>query len=95
CYRYTSLVSTEPVVLEGPNTQRSAPAGSRLELRVEWLLTECRDRLIIYDSVTPTDSRLITSLYGCSRHEQTVQLLSSADWMTVVWKQGLYNYKDP
>ncbi|RXN32556.1 transmembrane protease serine 6 [Labeo rohita] len=102
CYRYTSLVSTEPVVLEGPNTQRSsclwhlrAPAGSRLELRVEWLLTECRDRLIIYDSVTPTDSRLITSLYGCSRYEQTVQLLSSADWMTVIWKQGLYNYKDP
>ncbi len=34
-------------------------------------------------------------LYGCSRYEQTVQLLSSADWMTVVWKQGLYNYKDP
>ncbi|KAL1273492.1 hypothetical protein QQF64_029354, partial [Cirrhinus molitorella] len=102
CYRYTSLVSAEPVVLEGPDTQRSsclwhlrAPAGSRLELRVEWLLTECRDRLIIYDSVTPTDSRLITSLYGCSRYEQTVQLLSSADWMTVVWKQGLYNYKDP
>ncbi|XP_043086791.1 transmembrane protease serine 6 isoform X1 [Puntigrus tetrazona] len=102
CYRYTALVSAEPVVLEGPNTQRSsclwhlrAPAGSRLELRVEWLLSECRDRLIIYDSVTPSDSRLITSLYGCSRYEQTVQLLSSADWMTVVWKQGLYNYKDP
>uniref|UniRef100_A0A673MDG8 CUB domain-containing protein n=1 Tax=Sinocyclocheilus rhinocerous TaxID=307959 RepID=A0A673MDG8_9TELE len=102
CYRYTSLVSAEPVVLEGPNMQRSsclwhlrAPAGSRLELRVEWLLSECRDRLIIYDSVTPTDSRLITSLYGCSRYEQTVQLLSSADWMTVVWKQGLYSYKDP
>uniref|UniRef100_A0A672REY7 Transmembrane serine protease 6 n=1 Tax=Sinocyclocheilus grahami TaxID=75366 RepID=A0A672REY7_SINGR len=102
CYRYTSLVSAEPVVLEGPNMQRSsclwhlrAPAGSRLELRVEWLLSECRDRLIIYDSVTPTDSRLLTSLYGCSRYEQTVQLLSSADWMTVVWKQGLYSYKDP
>ncbi|KTF73319.1 hypothetical protein cypCar_00043134, partial [Cyprinus carpio] len=102
CYRYTSLVSAEPVVLEGPNMQRSsclwhlrAPAGSRLELRVEWLLSECRDRLIIYDSVTPADSRLITSLYGCSRYEQTVQLLSSADWMTVVWKQGLYSYKDP
>ncbi|XP_051985798.1 transmembrane protease serine 6 isoform X1 [Xyrauchen texanus] len=102
CYRYKSVVSIEPVVLEGPNTQRSsclwhlrAPAGSRLELRVEWLLSECRDRLIIYDSLTPSDSRLITSLYGCSRYEQTVQLLSSADWMTVVWKQGLYNYKDP
>ncbi|XP_048056798.1 transmembrane protease serine 6 isoform X2 [Megalobrama amblycephala] len=101
CYRYTSLLSTEPVLLEGPNTQRSsclwhlrAPAGSRLELRVEWLLAECRDRLIIYDSVTPADSHLITSLYGCSRYEQTVQLLSSANWMTVVWKQGLYNYED-
>ncbi|XP_026116560.1 transmembrane protease serine 6 [Carassius auratus] len=102
CYHYTSLDSAEPVVLEGPNMQRSsclwhlrAPVGSRLELRVEWLLSECRDRLIIYDSVTPSDSRLITSLYGCSRYEQTVQLLSSADWMTVVWKQGLYSYNDP
>lgn len=38
---------------------------------------------------------LSLSLYGCSRHEQVVQVLSSADWMTVVWKQGQYNYKDP
>lgn len=22
-------------------------------------------------------------------------MLSSGKWMTVVWKQGLYNYKDP
>ncbi|XP_026989276.1 transmembrane protease serine 6 [Tachysurus fulvidraco] len=102
CYRYQSVTDSIPVVLKGPNTQRSsclwhlkAPEGSQLELRVEWLLPECRDRLAIYDSIAPADSSLITSLYGCSRHEQVVQVLSSADWMTVVWKQGQYNYKDP
>ncbi|XP_066519682.1 transmembrane protease serine 6 [Hoplias malabaricus] len=102
CYRYQSVVSSSPVVLRGPNTQRSsclwhlkAPEGSRLELRVEWLLAECRDRLAIYNSLAPVDSALITSLYGCSRQEQVVQVLSSGDWMTVVWKQGQYNYKDP
>lgn len=102
CYRYQSVSYSIPVVLKGPNTQRSSclwhlksPEDSQLELRVEWLLPECRDRLAIYDSLAPADSTLITSLYGCSRHEQVVQVLSSADWMTVVWKQGQYNYKDP
>ncbi|XP_076871878.1 transmembrane protease serine 6 [Brachyhypopomus gauderio] len=102
CYRYQSVAPEGPVVLRGPNTQRSsclwhlqAPAGSQLELRVEWLLPECRDRLAVYDSLAPADSALITSLYGCSRHEQVVQVVSSADWMTVIWKQGQYNYKDP
>ncbi|KAA0713475.1 hypothetical protein E1301_Tti023000 [Triplophysa tibetana] len=68
CYHYKWVDSTDAVILEGPNSQRSsclwhlrAPAGSRLELRLQWLLTECRDRLIIYDSLTPTDSHLITS----------------------------------
>ncbi|XP_056315264.1 transmembrane protease serine 6 [Danio aesculapii] len=102
CYRYKSVVSVDVTLLEGPNQQHSsclwhlrAPSGRRLELQVQWLRSECRDRLIIYDSITPTDTHLITSLYGCSRYEQSVQLLSSADWMTVVWKQGLYSYKDP
>ncbi|XP_028830286.1 transmembrane protease serine 6 isoform X2 [Denticeps clupeoides] len=102
CYRFQSVVSREPVKLRGPNTQLSsclwhlqAPQGSQLELRVEWLLPECRDRLAVYDALTPSDSHLITSLYGCSRHEQVVKLLSSAEWMTVVWKQGLYFYQDP
>lgn len=35
------------------------------------------------------------SVYGCSRHEPVVRVLSSGEWMTVLWKQGLYNYKDP
>lgn len=34
-------------------------------------------------------------VYGCSRHEHVVRVLSSGEWMTVVWKQGLYNYRDP
>ncbi|XP_064179798.1 transmembrane protease serine 6 isoform X1 [Anguilla rostrata] len=102
CYRYHAVTSSSPVALRGPNTQQSsciwhlkAPLGSQLELKMEWLLPECRDRLAVYDSVVPTDSHLITSLYGCSRHEQVVRMLSSGEWMTVLWKQGLYNYKDP
>ncbi|KAM7419742.1 hypothetical protein PAMA_016705 [Pampus argenteus] len=102
CYRYQRLVSSSPVALRGPDTQRSScmwhlqtAPGSQLELRMEWLLPECRDRLVVYDSLTPADVHLITSVYGCSRHEHVVRVLSSGEWMTVVWKQGLYNYKDP
>uniref|UniRef100_A0A665ST37 CUB domain-containing protein n=1 Tax=Echeneis naucrates TaxID=173247 RepID=A0A665ST37_ECHNA len=102
CYRYQKVVSRSPTALRGPDTQRSsclwhlqAAPGSQLELHMEWLLPECRDRLAVYDSFTPTDTRLITSVYGCSRHERVVRVLSSGEWMAVVWKQGLYNYKDP
>ena len=62
------MVSSDPVALRGPNTQRSsclwhlqAAPGSQLELRMEWLLPECRDRLLVYNSLTPTDTHLITS----------------------------------
>ncbi|KAM6972405.1 transmembrane protease serine 6 [Aplochiton taeniatus] len=103
CYRYQWVESSSgPVSLQGPDTQRStclwhlqAPAGSRLELWMEWLLPECRDRLVVYDARAPTDTHLITSVYGCSRLESVVRVLSSGDWMTVVWKQALYSYKDP
>ncbi|XP_072240749.1 transmembrane protease serine 6 [Leuresthes tenuis] len=102
CYRYQKVVSSSPVALHGPDTKRSSclwhlqtAPGSQLELHMEWLLPECRDRLLVYDSLTPSDNHLITSVYGCSRHEHVVHVLSSGEWMTVVWKQGLYNYKDP
>ncbi|XP_028253490.1 transmembrane protease serine 6 isoform X2 [Parambassis ranga] len=102
CYRYQNVLSSSPAALRGPDTQRSSclwhlqtNPGSQLELHIEWLLPECRDRLLVYNSLTPTDSDLITSVYGCSRHERVVHVLSSAEWMTVVWKQGLYYYKDP
>ncbi|KAK5873352.1 hypothetical protein PBY51_018400 [Eleginops maclovinus] len=102
CYRYQKVVSTGPLALRGPDMQRSSclwhlqtDPGSQLELHMEWLLPECRDRLVVYDSLTPSDTHLITSVYGCSRHERLVRVLSSGEWMTVIWKQGLYNYKDP
>ncbi|XP_020499536.1 transmembrane protease serine 6 isoform X1 [Labrus bergylta] len=102
CYRYHKVVSSSPVALRGPDTQRSSclwhlqtAPGFQLELHMEWLLPECRDRLVVYNSLTPTDTHLITSVYGCSRHERVVGVLSSGEWLTVVWKQGLYNYKDP
>ncbi|XP_034004127.1 transmembrane protease serine 6 [Trematomus bernacchii] len=102
CYRYQLVVSSGPLALRGPDTQRSSclwhlqtAPGLQLELHMEWLLPECRDRLVVYDSITPADTHLITSVYGCSRRERLVHVLSSGEWMTVVWKQGLYNYKDP
>ncbi|XP_069023724.1 transmembrane protease serine 6 [Embiotoca jacksoni] len=102
CYRYQMVVSSSAVALRGPDTQRSsclwhlqASPGSQLELHMEWLLPECCDRLVVYDSLTPSDNHLITSVYGCSRHEHVVRVLSSGEWMTVVWKKGLHNYKDP
>ncbi|XP_074520453.1 transmembrane protease serine 6 [Halichoeres trimaculatus] len=102
CYRYQKVVSSSLVALRGPDTRRSsclwhlqAAPGSQLELHMEWLLPECRDRLVVYNSLTPSDTQLITSVYGCSRHEPVVRVLSSGEWLTVVWKQGLYNYKDP
>ncbi|KAM3623533.1 uncharacterized protein V6R79_012253 [Siganus canaliculatus] len=102
CYSYQKILSSSSVALRGVNTQHSsclwhlqAAPDHQLELQMEWLLPECWDRLMVYDSLTPTDTHLITSVYGCSRHERVVHVLSSGEWMTVVWKQGLYNYKDP
>lgn len=121
-----------PVALLGPDPQHSSclwhlqtAAGSQLELHMEWLLPQCQDRLAVYDSLSPSESQLITSwdppassppqtqtwfwlllhscqwffssvpvcLYsvtGCSRHERQVSVLSSGQWMAVVWRRGLY-----
>lgn len=102
CYHYQKVVSSRAVALRGPSMQRAsclwhlqAAPGSQLELHMEWMLPECRDRLLVYDSLTPSDFHLITSVYGCSKHERVVRVLSSGEWMTVVWKKGLYSYKDP
>ncbi|XP_034043609.1 transmembrane protease serine 6 [Thalassophryne amazonica] len=100
CYNYQKVVSSSPVSLRGPNTLHSfclwhlqAPSGFQVELQVKWLLVACWDRLMVYDGVTPSDSHLITTVYGCSQH--AVHVLSSGEWMTVVWKQGFYSYRDP
>lgn len=68
CYRYQKVASSSPVALRGPDTQRSSclwhlqgPHGSQLELHMEWLLPECRDRLLVYNSILPADIHLITS----------------------------------
>ncbi|AWP05217.1 hypothetical protein SMAX5B_011328 [Scophthalmus maximus] len=102
CYRYQKVASSSPVALLGPDTQSSscmwhlhAAPGSQLELRMEWLLPQCQDSLVVYNSLTPTETQLITSVFGCSRYERVVNVLSSGEWMTVIWKQGLYISKEP
>ncbi|KAG7486041.1 transmembrane protease serine 6 [Solea senegalensis] len=100
CYHYQEVVSGGPVALPGPDTQHSsclwhlqAAPGSQLELHMEWLLPQCQDRLVAYNSLTPWKNHLITLLFGCSRHERVVSVLSSGETMAVVWKQGLYSYE--
>ncbi|MEQ2159158.1 hypothetical protein GOODEAATRI_019727, partial [Goodea atripinnis] len=51
--RKSKVVSSSPMALHGPETHRSsclwhlqADPGSQLELRMEWLLPKCRDRLM-------------------------------------------------
>ncbi|XP_041098181.1 transmembrane protease serine 6-like [Polyodon spathula] len=102
CYRYSSVRVGVLSSLPGPDSLRSsclwhitAPAGQLVKLRLEWVLSECQDRLAVYDSLSPDDSKLITSLYGCSRQESVVELVSSRRVMSVVWKQGQYSYYDP
>ncbi|XP_058876894.1 transmembrane protease serine 6-like isoform X1 [Acipenser ruthenus] len=102
CYRYASVRVGVLTSLQGPDSLRSsclwhiaAPAGQLVKLRLEWALSECRDRLAVYDSLSPDEGKLITSLYGCSRQESVVELVSSGRVMSVVWKQGQYSYYDP
>ncbi|XP_053275740.1 transmembrane protease serine 6 [Pleuronectes platessa] len=101
CSYHQKVLSGGLVALSGPDTQRSscrwhlqAEPGSQLELRMVRLLPQCRDRLSVFDSLTPTDTRLIASVDGCSRLESVLRILSSGEWMTVVWTQELYNNMD-
>lgn len=34
-------------------------------------------------------------IYGCSRQEPVVEILSSGPVMSVVWKKAMYSYYDP
>jgi len=68
CYRYQQVAPGGRAALRGSDARRSScmwhlqtGPGAQLELRVEWLLPQCRDRLAVYDSLTPSASRLITS----------------------------------
>ncbi|XP_068455598.1 transmembrane protease serine 6 [Clinocottus analis] len=101
CHRYQQVAPGGRSALRGPDERRSSctwqlrAPGGRLELRMERLLPECRDRLLAYDGLTPHAGRLITALHGCSGRERAVTVLSSGEWMTVVWKQSLFNQEDP
>ncbi|XP_036614969.1 transmembrane protease serine 6 [Trichosurus vulpecula] len=102
CYRYSYIGEGQRARLKGPDHLSSSclwhlqgPEDHMIKLRLEWTLAECRDRLAMYDVAGPLESRLITSLYGCSRQEPVVEVLSSGHVMSVVWKKGLYSYYDP
>uniref|UniRef100_A0A6I8NWI8 Transmembrane serine protease 6 n=1 Tax=Ornithorhynchus anatinus TaxID=9258 RepID=A0A6I8NWI8_ORNAN len=102
CYRYSYVEEGEIRHLKGPDYLSSSclwhlqgPRDHMIKLHLEWTLPECRDRLVMYDVPGPQESRLIALLYGCSRVEPALDVLSSGPVMSVVWKKGLYSYDDP
>ncbi|XP_043923954.1 transmembrane protease serine 6 [Protopterus annectens] len=102
CYRYNLIQPDEFIALKGPDSALSrcmwhlqAPKDHMIKLTVEWTLSDCRDRLAIYDDLLPLEKTLITLLYGCSRQEPVVQLLSTGGMLTIIWKQGEYSFYDP
>ncbi|XP_059328557.1 transmembrane protease serine 6 [Ammospiza nelsoni] len=102
CYRYTYVQEDDVLRLEGPDYLASSCLwhlhglkGYMIKLRLEWTLPDCRDRLAMYDAAGPLEKHLITSIYGCSRQEPIVEVLSSGPVMSVVWKKAMYSYYDP
>lgn len=68
CYRYSYIREDAVLKLRGPDYLASSclwhlhgPKGHMIKLRLEWTLSECRDRLAMYDAAGPLEKRLITS----------------------------------
>nr|XP_009682663.1 PREDICTED: transmembrane protease serine 6 [Struthio camelus australis] len=102
CYRYSYIQEDDVLRLEGPDYLASSCLwhlhvlkGYMIKLRLEWTLPECRDRLAMYDAAGPLENHLITSIYGCSRQEPIMEVLSSGSVMSIVWKKAMYSYDDP
>uniref|UniRef100_A0A8C3DB18 Transmembrane serine protease 6 n=1 Tax=Corvus moneduloides TaxID=1196302 RepID=A0A8C3DB18_CORMO len=102
CYRYSYVQEDDILRLEGPDYLASSCLwhlhglkGYMIKLRLEWTLPDCRDRLAMYDAAGPLEKHLITSIYGCSRQEPIVEVLSSGPVMSIVWKKAMYSYYDP
>ncbi|XP_029897177.1 transmembrane protease serine 6 isoform X1 [Aquila chrysaetos chrysaetos] len=102
CYRYSYVQEDDVLRLEGPDYLASSCLwhlhglkGYMIKLRLEWTLPDCRDRLAMYDAAGPLEKHLITSIYGCSRQEPVVEVLSSGPVMAIVWKKAMYSYYDP
>ncbi|NXK34218.1 TMPS6 protease, partial [Piprites chloris] len=102
CYRYSYVQEDDILRLEGPDYLASSclwhlrgPKGYMIKLHLEWTLPDCRDRLAMYDTAGPLEKHLITSIYGCSRQEPIVEILSSGPVMSIVWKKAMYSYFDP
>ncbi|NWQ61168.1 TMPS6 protease, partial [Neopipo cinnamomea] len=102
CYRYSYVQEDDILRLEGPDYLASSclwhlrgPKGYMIKLHLEWTLPNCRDRLAMYDTAGPLEKHLITSIYGCSRQEPIVEVLSSGPVMSIVWKKAMYSYFDP
>ncbi|XP_061883388.1 transmembrane protease serine 6 [Entelurus aequoreus] len=102
CYHYENVASVTPLALRGPDTQQSsctwhlqAAPGFQLALRVGLLAADHGGRLLVYDSVTPSDAHLIAPVNGSGRHN-VMSFMSSGQWITAIWKRvGVIAHKDP
>lgn len=64
-----------------------APPGSprtQLELHMEWLLSECQDRLLVYNSLAPTDTHLITSWVSLRETDPSVFEVTSSPLLNLL-----------
>ncbi|XP_062919000.1 transmembrane protease serine 6 [Mobula hypostoma] len=98
CHSYYFIGTTNSVRLSGPDSKYKScfwhlqgPAGHLLKLRLEWVKDYCRDRILVYNEITVSQMNLLTSLYKCNWHEPAVEILSSSNVMSIVWKEGRYS----
>lgn len=68
CYRYSYIREDTVLKLKGPDYLASSclwhlhgPKDHMIKLHLEWTLSECRDRLAMYDGAGPLEQQLITS----------------------------------
>ncbi|XP_055519310.1 LOW QUALITY PROTEIN: transmembrane protease serine 6 [Leucoraja erinacea] len=101
CHQYVFVDSSHSIRLEGPDSNFKSCfwhlqglAGQLLRLRLEWVKSDCRDRILVFDEATAARHNLLTSLYRCNWQEPAVEVVSSSNVMSIIWKEGRYSNDD-
>ncbi|XP_051899161.1 transmembrane protease serine 6 isoform X2 [Pristis pectinata] len=101
CHHYKFIGTAQSTGLSGPDSKYKScfwhlqgPKGHLLKLRLQWVQGNCMDRILVYNEVTASDWTLLTSLYKCNWQEPAVEILSSSNVMSIIWKEGRYSSYD-
>ncbi|XP_043535737.1 transmembrane protease serine 6 isoform X1 [Chiloscyllium plagiosum] len=102
CHTYSYVSADQSTVLKGPESDTKScywhlqgPPGLLIKLKVEWVLIGCSDWIAVYNEVATSGYTLLTSIYKCSWKEPVVEIFSSSNVMSIIWRQGQYSYYDP